>query len=77
MASANTLCKKLQNVKNAVVESHDFYTDKAGEQHLRIKARPNKWHQCRCPYCGRKCPKDGLSVKQHRLWRALTLAASL
>ena len=77
MASANTLCKKLLNVKNAVVESHDFYTDKAGVQHLRIKARPNKWHQCRCPYCGRKCPKDGLSVKQHRLWRGLDFGSIL
>ena len=28
MASANTLCKKLLNVKNIVVESHDFYSDK-------------------------------------------------
>ncbi len=27
MASANTLCKKLLNVKNTVVESHDFYSD--------------------------------------------------
>ena len=27
MASANTLCKKLLNVKNVVVESHDFYTE--------------------------------------------------
>lgn len=77
MASANTLCKKLLNVKNAVVESHDFYTDRTGVQHLRIKARPNKWRQCRCPYCGRKCPKDGLSVKQHRLWRGLDFGSIL
>ena len=26
MASADTLCKKLLNVKNTVVESHDFYS---------------------------------------------------
>ena len=30
MASADTLCKKLLNVKNTVVESHDFYPDKDG-----------------------------------------------
>jgi hypothetical protein len=44
MASADALCKKLLNVKNTVVESHDFYTDKNGVVHLRIKARPNAWH---------------------------------
>jgi hypothetical protein len=27
MVSANTLCKMLLNVKNAVVEGADFYTD--------------------------------------------------
>ena len=77
MASANTLCKKLLNVKTAVVESHNFYFDQNGVQHLRIKAHPNKWHQCRCPFCGRKCPKDGLSVKQRRLWRGLDFGSIL
>ena len=75
MASANTLCKKLLNVKN--VESHDFYTDIAGAQHLRIQARPDKWHQCRCPYCGKKCPKDGVSVKGRRQWRSLDFGSIL
>ena len=77
MASANTLCKKLLNVKNVVVESHDFYTDIAGAQHLRIQARPDKWHQCRCPYCGKKCPKDGVSVKGRRQWRSLDFGSIL
>ena len=27
MASADTLCKKILNVKNTVVESHEFYID--------------------------------------------------
>ena len=40
MASADTLCKKILNVKNTVVESHDFYNDADGVTHLRIKARP-------------------------------------
>ena len=30
MASADTLCKKLLNVKHTVVESHDFYTGAEG-----------------------------------------------
>ena len=39
MASADTLCKKILNVKNTVVESHEFYIDADGVNHLRIKAR--------------------------------------
>ena len=35
MASADTLCKKLLNVKNVVVESHNFYNDSNGVTHLR------------------------------------------
>lgn len=27
MASADTLCKKMLNVKHTVVKSHDFYND--------------------------------------------------
>lgn len=33
MASADTLCKKLLNVKNTVVESHNFYDDTDGVTH--------------------------------------------
>lgn len=36
MASADTLCKKLLNVKNTVVESYNFYNDVDGVTHLRI-----------------------------------------
>ena len=70
MASANTLCKNLLNVKNIVVDSHKFYTDMSGVEHLRIIARPNKWNQFRCPFCGRKCSKDGKGT-EHRIWRGL------
>ena len=57
MASANTLCKKLLNVKGAVVTGHDFYSDQDGVNHLTIHARPNRWHEDDCPICGRRCPK--------------------
>ncbi len=40
MASANTLCKKLLNVKKAVVTGHDFYMDADGVNHIRIHAAP-------------------------------------
>ena len=55
MASTNTLCKKLLNVKTAVVTGNDFYTDADGVNHIRIKARPNKWHENDCPFCHKPC----------------------
>lgn len=54
MASANTLCKKLLNVKSTVGESHNFCNDANGVTRLRIKARPNAWHQDECPFCGKR-----------------------
>ena len=75
MASANTLCKKLLNVKGIVVEECDFYEDVAGVQHLDIQARPTRYAECRCPECGRKRPKDGLSVRKDRTWRSLDFGA--
>ena len=53
MASANTLCKKILNVKGMVVESTEFYEDLFGVQHLDLQVRPTKWAECRCPKCGR------------------------
>lgn len=68
MASINSICRKLLNVKNIVVESQKVYDDADGIKHLSIQVRPSKRHQCRCPLCGRKCVKDGASA-QHRTWR--------
>ena len=25
-------------------------------KHIRIKARPNKWHENDCPFCHKSCP---------------------
>ena len=75
MASANTLCKKLLNVKGIVVEDCDFYEDLDGIQHLDIQVRPTRYAECRCPECGRKRPKDGLSVRENRTWRSLDFGA--
>lgn len=71
MASANTLCKKLLNVKGAVVTGHDFYTDNDGVKHIRIQARPDKWHQNRCPVCHRQCPTYDSQSNKARVWRGL------
>ena len=77
MASANTLCKKLLNVKNIVVESHDFYSDKDGVVHLRIKARPSAWHRDDCTFCGRRCPGYDRPVKNRKVWRGLDFGGIL
>ena len=71
MASADTLCKKLLNVKNAVVESHDIYKDQDGVTHIRIKARPNVWHKNDCPFCGRHCQGYDQPTKKPKVWRGL------
>ena len=36
MASANTLCAEIINVKGTVVTNHEFYNDSDGIKHLRI-----------------------------------------
>ena len=75
MASTNTLCKKILNVKGMVVENCSFYTDSRGVQRLDLMVRPTEHAQCRCPECGRKRPKDGLSVRENRAWRSLDFGA--
>lgn len=77
MASTNTLCKKLLNVKGAVVESHNFYTDADGVVHLRINARPSAWHMNDCPYCGKHCPRYDRATPVKRLWRSLDFGGIL
>lgn len=71
MASANTLCNNLLNVKDSVVESHDFYTDKDNVKHLRIHARPTVWKKNCCPFCGKKSPRYDLSNNAQKVWRGL------
>ena len=75
MASANTLCKNILNVKGVVVEKCSFYEDDSGVQHLDMNVRSTKHASCRCPECGRKRPKDGLSVRSSRTWRSLDFGA--
>ena len=71
MVSANTLCKKLLNVKHAVIEDANFYDDQDGVCHLRIRARTDKWHQDDCPFCHRRCHRYDQKTKQLRTWRSL------
>ena len=71
MVSANTLCKKLLNVKTAVVEGCDFYSDQDGVNHIRIHARPNEWHKDDCPICHKRCKRYDKKNPQPRIWRGL------
>ena len=77
MASANTLCKKLLNVKTAVVTGSDFYTDADGVNYIRIKARPNKWHENDCPFCHRPCKHYDSQSGTPRIWRGLDWGGTL
>lgn len=78
MASADTLCRKLLNVKNTVVESHNFYNNVDGVTRLRIKARPNVRHQDDCPFCERRnLLKYGRQTKNNKVWRGLDFAGIL
>ena len=59
------------NVKRIIVESCNCYNDQDGIAHIRIKARPNVWHQDTCPYCGKRCPRYDQPTKNLKLWRGL------
>ena len=71
MVSAYSLCKKLLNVKTAVITGSDFYTDKDGVSHIRIHARPNRWHEDDCPFCHKRCRHYDCQSKAPRIWRGL------
>ncbi|MDD5853010.1 MAG: ISL3 family transposase [Lachnospiraceae bacterium] len=71
MVSTNTLCKNILNVKNTVIEGCRFYSDKENVKHIRIKARPNKWHQNDCPFCHQSCPVYDRHSSSPTVWRGL------
>ena len=39
-----------------VIKNCNLYSDKNGVKHIRIQARPNKWHENDCPFCHKSCP---------------------
>lgn len=77
MASANTLCKKLLNVKTAVVTGHEFYQDVDGVNHIRIKARPNRYHEDDCPLCHKRCRRYDSQSCLPRTWKGLDWGGTL
>lgn len=76
MVYANTLCNKLLNVKSAVVEGCEFFTDIDGVNHIRIQARPNRWHEDDCPICHRRGKRYDKKNPQARTWRGLDWGAT-
>ena len=77
MVSANTLCKKLLNVKHSVIEDANFYLDQDGVSHLRIRARTDKWHQDDCPFCHRRCPRYDQRIEHPRTCRSLDFGSTI
>ncbi len=77
MASTNTLCKNILNVKNTVVTDAKFFKDHDGVNHVRISARPNKWHENDCPYCHRACAPYDRQIDHPRSWRGLDWGGTL
>ena len=71
MAFAYTLLKKILNVKNTVITDAEFYTDEDGVNHLRISARPDKWHENDCPVCHKSCPRYDRQSHHSHSWRGL------
>ena len=71
MVSVNTLCKNVLNVKNTVIENCNLYSDKEGVKRIRIKARPNKWHENDCPFCHKSCPVYDKHSSKPTTWRGL------
>ena len=68
--SANTLLKRILNVKDTVVKSADFFISADGVANLKILARPRIHEDDRCPICGKHCSVYDRATYQ-RYWRAL------
>ena len=70
MVSANTLLKRVLNVKDTIVKSADFFTDADGVANLKIHVRPRKHEADRCPICQKHCPVYD-RASSPKCWRAL------
>lgn len=77
MSSLPVVMQKLLNIEDTVVESAELgispYDD---SQALYVHVHPYKRAQCRCPICGAKCIKNGIS-KRGKLWRSLDFGGNM
>lgn len=60
-----------------MVESNSFYHDHNGVARIRIKARPNAWHENDCPFCGKRCPGYDAPARNPKVWRGLDWGGAL
>ena len=54
-----------------LIENLNLYSDEDGMKHIRIKARPNKWHENDCPFCHKSCPAYDKHSSRPTTWRGL------
>lgn len=54
-----------------LIENFNLYSDEDGVKHIRIKARPNKWHENDCPFCHKSCPVYDKHSSRPTTWRGL------
>lgn len=76
MVSANTLFKKILNVKHVVIEGVDICQED-NIPRIVVKVRPTSRYANRCPYCGRVCVGYDQPTKHPRRWRALDICGAI
>ena len=54
-----------------LIENFNLYSDEDGVKHIRIKARPNKWHENDCPFCHKSWPAYDKHSSRPTTWRGL------
>lgn len=54
-----------------LIENLNLYSDEDGMKHIRIKARPNKWHENDSPFCHKSCPAYDKHSSRPTTWRGL------
>ena len=54
-----------------LIENFNLYSDEDGVKHIRIKARPNKWHENDCPFCHKSGPAYDKHSSRPTTWRGL------
>ena len=54
-----------------LIENFNLYSDEDGVKHIRIKARPNKWHENDYPFCHKSCPAYDKHSSRPTTWRGL------
>ena len=58
-------------ISSQLIENFNLYSDEDGVKHIRIKARPNKWHENDCPFCHKSCPAYDKHSSRPTTWRGL------